>query len=227
LEYQEEAEYAFGVILQKKLFNMQLQWRANQLKIEDVEVSSDFTYWEQNIFGCPFIPLVSRHEVELMKEFLFQLDEPGNGNRFDFHEWQDYNLFLEKDENGNTSDMPEWYQFYDNRIGTGMLLLLPDIRGTMEEKYLELAREYNKKHAPQSKTPQAPPDTRPSLAPFGQPLVDFSRVVETDKHIKELFDYLEFDIQSKEKLPDEYELESSLDILKAADRPIHFESKKE
>jgi hypothetical protein len=162
-----------------------------------------------------------------MKEFLFQLDEPGNGNRFDCHEWQDYNLFLEKDENGNTSDMPEWYQFYDNRIGTGMLLLLPDIRGTMEEKYLELAREYNKKHAPQSKTPQAPPDTRPSLAPFGQPLVDFSRVVETDKHIKELFDYLEFDIQSKEKLSDEYELESSLDILKAADRPIHFESKKE
>jgi hypothetical protein len=225
LQYQEEAEKALEAILQKKLFNLQIQWRANKIKIAGIDISYDFEYWGKWVSDCPFIDLVTRHELELMKDFLLSSVDAFDTNGFRYyHEWQDYEELLEKDKDGDYENMPEWYQFYDNRMGTGPLLLLPDLRGPMEEKYIDLARDYNQKNKPVGPKTTSKPDTRPRLAPFGLSLVDFSRDVETDKHLIQLFDCLEYDINTKENSPDEFEMDCALEILRSANRPVHFES---
>src|SRR5687767_8395140 len=42
-------------IQQKKLFDMQCLWRAEKISIPAIEVSTDFDYWEEDIFNCPFL----------------------------------------------------------------------------------------------------------------------------------------------------------------------------
>jgi hypothetical protein len=226
LKYQKEAEDALAAILHKKLFNLQLKWRANQIKLAEVDTSYDFEYWGDRVSDCPFIDLVTSHELALMKEFLLNSVDSDDKSPFGYdHGWQDYEELTEKGDHGDYENMPEWYQFYDNRMGTGSLLLLPDLRGPLEEKYIRLAIDHNqKKNNPEGQKTTFIPDERPSLIPYGQPLVDFSRVVETDKHLIKLFEFWEHDIKAKENSPDEFELEEALELFRYADRPIHFES---
>ena len=62
-------------ILQKKLFDMQCLWRAEKIIIPEINVSSDFRYWEANIFNCPFIEPVTENEIEIILKHLTK-EEP-------------------------------------------------------------------------------------------------------------------------------------------------------
>jgi hypothetical protein len=138
------AEKGLWEIQQKKLFIKQCLWRAEKLELPEIKVSHDFVYWEHNIKNCPFLEPVTEDEVDLYigyiltDDYTFEFDP--------FSSMQDYEGF--KDEYMNSDDggyMPDWYSYYDMRKGTGSYLILPDVRGPKEKRYLDAFNEQEKK----------------------------------------------------------------------------------
>ena len=152
------AEKGLWEIQQKKLFTAQCLWRAEKLEIEEVKVCRDFHYWEHNIKNCPFLEPITEEEIELYIGYILTDDYTFH---FDpFSSMQDYEGF--KDEYNNSDDggyMPEWYSYYDIRKGTGSFLILPDVRGRKEKKYLEasLKLQRKEKKAEAKLNPPKPP----------------------------------------------------------------------
>jgi hypothetical protein len=143
-------------IQQKKLFNLQCQWRAERIKIPGIVTTIDFRYWEYNIRQCNFVSPISQWECELYLEYLHsedsEIDPKANDLEF---EWQDFLRFTEEFHKNTESEefvIPLWYKFYDERLGTGSLMALPDIRGEKESRYLK--SYYN--HVNSDKTIQKP-----------------------------------------------------------------------
>ena len=130
-------------ILQKKLFDLQCLWRAEKIELKEVQLSIDFQLWEHNIFNCPFLEPISAEDIELMQQFLNQDNADTEMGWFD--NWQDYEEIKEAYNTDNANrNFPEWYEFYNGRKGTGVYMLLPDIRGEKEEFYMDLWRESKK-----------------------------------------------------------------------------------
>ena len=55
LKYKEMAEEHIWRIQQRKLFDLQCRWRAEEIKLDGVELTVDFRIWEKKIDECPFI----------------------------------------------------------------------------------------------------------------------------------------------------------------------------
>lgn len=155
LEFYTKAEEALWEIQQKKLFNYQCLWRAEKEKTEHVEVETDFFYWSRNIKSCPFIEPINDYEFSLYKDFLETSDVEDYFDRFGYTDWQDHYTY-KREANGeeDTISYPDWYAFYDMRMGTGALMLLPDIRGEKEEFYLNIYHENRKILHPQTQAPK-------------------------------------------------------------------------
>ncbi len=139
LIYLDETNRLFDLILQKKLFDIQVKWRAEILEIPQVRLCADFIYWEHHIRDCPFLDMVTDQEVRVMESFL-------TSNNFSDHTrtwlcyWQDGDEIRAKNADGMMEMYPEWYDYYDGRMGTGALQLLPDVRGAKEAEYMRLLR---------------------------------------------------------------------------------------
>ena len=143
-----------ATIQQKKMFDMQCLWRAEKINIPQVQLCYDFKIWEKDILNCPFLEPVNEDDIHLYAQYLQSdnaIDDDENG-RWSIDEWQDYdeikNAYNNEDADRN---FPEWYDFYNSRRGTGVYMILPDIRGEKEEFYMELARKEER-----SKNPQPP-----------------------------------------------------------------------
>jgi len=224
LDFQKLAEKMIHLILQKKLFNMQLLWRAGKLEIEGVDICYDFQFWERFIITCPFIPPVTEFELDIMKDFLSDPGTTDESIELDMHTRQDYEWIIEKDSRGLTENMPEWYDFYDMRMGTSSLLLLPDIRGNKEEFYLELARNEQKRKNPSLYNSSATYNQQPMLMGFGKDLFEFSEVFESDKYFKALFKYNNYLSEKDRKYPNTDDINEAIELLFDADRPVYFSS---
>ena len=61
LKYTTIANNKLWEIQQKKLFNLQCQWRAEAITIPEITISYEFTYWEKFIEQCPFLPPISEN----------------------------------------------------------------------------------------------------------------------------------------------------------------------
>ena len=125
------------VIQQKKLFDAQCLWRAEQLTINEVEICYDFSIWENDILNCPFVESVSEDDINLYQYFL-----NSNADEDDFNDWQNYDDIKEayhNEENANIN-FPEWYAFCIARKGGSGLLALPNIKEENEEYYLSAWR---------------------------------------------------------------------------------------
>lgn len=131
-------EQYFWMIAQKKLFNMQCKWRAGQIRIEGVYCTQHFYYWSEHIKQCPFIDLITDDEVRLLKEYLSKNETLYHKRNHDA-DWQCYSMLTEKNKEGEFIEYPEWYEYYDEKMGTDSLLILPDIVGKLEMKYLSTA----------------------------------------------------------------------------------------
>ena len=193
--YKEEAYDCLWEIQQKKLFNLQCRWRAEQIELPGVEISFDFKDWEHRIHECPFLPPVTAEEVELYKQYLLGTDYSKIGW---LQGWQDYDEYKEEYISGGDSiSMPEWYMFYDMRKGTGSLMLLPDVRGEKEELYMELCRKKRRADWEQEQQ-QHPekypaPDPRPPLNYYSNPglIVEFIRMFDDKKTLEGYHAYTE------------------------------------
>ncbi|MFH0895038.1 MAG: hypothetical protein V2A54_11445 [Bacteroidota bacterium] len=226
LKYRSQTEEMLDMIRHKQLFNIQLQWRAGQLDIKEIEISIDFNFWESHIRSCPFLPLISRQEIDVMKHFL------RSNNFADWHEnvwgWQNFEEIMKKNEQGDREFMPEWYEYYDGHMGTGALLLLPDLRGDKEEYYMEIGRKYlaQKRKEELEKNPPPPfvPPPKHLFAGYKE-MYEYALRYEPDPYFKELF-RLQCALHDKEE-KDEYQIpdetvEDAVYTLQEADVPVYM-----
>lgn len=155
LRFYNKAQDCLWQIQQKKLFNLQCQWRAERIKIPGISCTTDFRFWEYNIKQCSFMPAITHWEFEMYMDYFRSEESEIDPAEYDFEfEWQDYSRMAENINSNKESisiAIPLWYRFYDNRMGTGTLLCLPDLRGEKENKYLKAYYEYvnneeNKSH---------------------------------------------------------------------------------
>lgn len=210
---QMEAEERLWEIQRKKLFNLECQWRAEQVKIEGIEITQDFEYWEKNIENCPFLPPIAQDEFELYYDYI--LSEDFHDFNLDYL-WMGYNEIKEslKEDEG----IPPWYEYFDNHMGTGALMWLPDIRGEKEEHYLKIWRDFN---SPKEKVPAKRKkktetrDNRPYL--YAHELSNIEEFIKKFENRKVL-EY--FHLYEKELNNSNSELERALSILKEADEKV-------
>jgi hypothetical protein len=179
-----------GYIQQKKLFDLQCIWRADQIKVPDMEITWDFRMWEhQNILACSFIEPVTEADIDLYQSYLLQ-----NNKEIEdayYSRWQDYESIKKEFVNDESLDaLPEWYQFHNNRTGKGILLQLPDIRGEKEKFYSNLW--FSDKKATQDKPIQTVTyiEERPFLSAFDDDFVrNFVETFESKEVRKWYKDY--------------------------------------
>ncbi len=163
LRFREETEKSLDLILHKKLFNLQCQWRAGNIELPGISICFDFICWAQDIRNCPFLDPITKEELELLRTFVLidnfwldsSIDEDGVANRI-------YEEITERNEQGQIDMMPNWFEYYDQCMGTDTLVMLPNIRGEKEQKYLDAVRNKNRSElAGQAVThiPYTPSDT--------------------------------------------------------------------
>ena len=135
-------------ILQKKLFDLQCLWRAEQVTFKEIEICFDFEIWEKEVFNCPFLDLITEDEIDLYRDFLMQ--DTLDPNDIEFDGWQNYDEIKEGNQNIEENYlMPEWYDYHNSRTGKGVLLLMGNIRGEKEDFYMKLAHEQERKKNPE------------------------------------------------------------------------------
>jgi hypothetical protein len=231
LQWVNKANYCLDQILQKKLFDAQCLWRAEQMDIAEVDVTKDFLHWQNNVRACPFIDPIEQADVDLYMQYLessnFQME-------LDLLEqWQDHDEIAKsfRDE-PSFCTMPQWYEFHNNLTGLGIYLSLPDIRKQKEEVYLDLWRStLPQPVAPQKKTWGNVKAVNPgeAIPPDQLPYLNFSKdswmkwFVETyeDQETQAAF-------RSNQKMRDDNsfddEMHESLEILARADRKVPMQA---
>jgi hypothetical protein len=80
-------------IQQKKLFDLQCQWRAGLITLSEVEVVEQFEYWGHHPDRCSFLPPITAEELALYRRYLANPACPA-GDWYDHcfgpGHWQDY-----------------------------------------------------------------------------------------------------------------------------------------
>ncbi|UOQ73551.1 hypothetical protein [Hymenobacter cellulosilyticus] len=92
----QEATERLWEIQQRKLFELQCRWRAEEVRLpaELVVLSQDFERWGTRIEQCPLVPPIAAAEVESYLTYLLSdacTDAAGDFGRH--HDWQHYERF--------------------------------------------------------------------------------------------------------------------------------------
>lgn len=179
-----------SIIQQKKLFDAQCLWRAEQLEIKEIEITFDFRAWEEDILNCSFIPPITLQEVDWYCQYLSQ-----NNAEFEqdgFQDWQNYEEIKEAYETNNENrNFPEWYDFHNGKTGNGVLLTLPDIRGKKEKFYQSLCIEDSRKHDPPISYVKDPELEKPYMNIFDTKLhITLAQLIEDKQTSKLITEYL-------------------------------------
>ena len=207
-----------------------MQWRAEKIKIKEIDLSYDFEFWEEHIDDCPFLSPIIEEEVNVLKEYL-KLNNLDYINRFNWHEWQSYGEIMTPNQDGSSS-YPEFYKLYDGHLNTGDLLNLPNIRGEKEERYWRLDWDRKKaiKDEEELKNPKPPyvPIVTPEYLHKGsEELLSYVKLFEKDEHIIELFRLNDLDMQEVRRSHSDWDdenIDESLQLLFEASEPVTMEA---
>ncbi len=197
MPFRSEVEMAYKAILQKKLFNLYLLWCAEQITFPGVQIRMDFYTWSRYPQACPFLEPANAGEVAAMQAFLRseECDLGRFGNALLVHSIPHLQRTDEEDIDADY-EIPDWFHHYDTYLGTGGLMLLPDIRGEKEERYINQYFEDDRSKEVQ-RDPQ-PVDTRPWLAFYdGEKHYELAKLVD-DEIFQELF-YDQWQTEAAEK----------------------------
>jgi len=222
IQWVNKANEYLEYIQQKKLFDAQCLWRAEKIELPNVQVTFDFKIWEHNILNCPFIEPISPDEIDLMQQFLNQQNAD---TELGFLEsWQDYEEIKEAYNTDNSNrNFPDWYDFYNGRRGTGVYMLLPDIRGEKEEFYLDLWRATKKEEwaAQQQQIKANQVLQKKYLNYYEEGLMEWFVTTFENKEIKHFYKAFEWSNKNDE---DKELLEDDLNLLFSADEYVPIES---
>jgi len=227
--YSTLAESCMWQIQQKKLFDLQCRWRAEEIIIPEIKVTWDFNTWGNNIMNCNFIEPITYDEIELYREYLNSDDFQTDLLDY-FSDWQDYEEYKESElKDDDESILPEWYEFYNMRKGTGDLLTLPDIRGNKESFYTEIyhndsrikQEEEKQKKIREGTYVEPLNDNRPTLSIYNSEQLDEFVNLFEDEKIKRFFRAYE----SSTTFGDSYseDIEEAVNTLLEADEKIPIE----
>jgi len=161
-QWNDSAYEALIQIQQKKLFDLQCLWRAGNIDIKEILISNDFNTWEHDVMNCPFVPPVTRQEIDLYIQYLLSNNYEDEAE-VSMVRWQNYDDMKDAYNNDDADvNFPEWYDFYNSRMGTGVYLTFPDIRGDQEHFYRKLSHEYDSvvKLAEKQQTPPSSAEQR-------------------------------------------------------------------
>ena len=142
-KFRDLAEKCFWEIQQKKLYNLQVEWRAGITHIDGITATRDFLSWEHAITRCHFLEPVTNADLELYLEYL---DSGKYCEKGWLYSWQDYDTY--NNISVPTEVIPAWYHFYDLKRGTNYLKMLPDKMGETERQYLNAWKESVKTDPP-------------------------------------------------------------------------------
>ena len=217
------AEEMFSTLKQKKLFNLQVEWRAENIELESITTSADFHFWCRNIDACFLVPEITDEDVEVLKEYILS-DSYQEPNDFLRLMWQDYDAFTEG-FSFFAMEYPEWYGFYDMRMGTGSLLLLPNNRGRKEMEYIMTFVEKIKAEIALKKENEIDvPKPKPLKNLYTNAelfMNEFAMKFETDPHIIEIFRiFKKRIIKDKEKRKEMEETYNPYNVNKIDDEEI-------
>jgi hypothetical protein len=185
-EWLEKAHECLEQIQQKKLFDLQCQWRAELITVPGVVISEEFDYWGQNIMNCPFLGPITKKELACYKRFLQTREQD---EEF-YDSWQNYDdmkeAYLSQQPN-EYNPMPDWYEFHNAETGNGSLLLLPNLRGDKETLYRsayfdEQRKAQNQAYNEEDQKPYLIPseDHYSTIAePFDQEMAQLLRMEDT------------------------------------------------
>ena len=226
LKWTEAGWWHLEMIQQKKLFDVQCLWRAEQIQLPEIELGCDFLYWERNILNCPFIDPITEDEMDLYQRYLQSENVELKEDMDPFLNLQNYVILKEAWSNEESDDnFPEWYEFYNSRKGTASLMDLPDIRGKKERFYLDTARSPEKKKA-LAELYQAfhtPPgeyrdkEGRKTLSAFSHEDVAFFVEAFEDKQTREFYRACSWAYKDEEE---EERLQEDIKLLLSAPEPI-------
>lgn len=217
LQWVQRATRHLEIIQQKKLFDLQCQWRAEKLQIPGVRITTDFRVWEYNILNCPFLEPVSREDIELYAQYL----EQENPDTREYHDddddsWQEHDEIIEAyTSNGEYRDFPDWYDFYNDHRFTGVYMELPDIRGRKEEVYTDLSFQQERK---ENNYKPASEYEKPKHLPYIED-EHFDWFVKTfeSKQVKELYTAWQWHTRTDDM---EAEMEYYINTLMEAEEPV-------
>jgi len=176
-------------IQQKKLFDLQCLWRAEQIQLEGIEICFDFEIWKQDIYNCLFLAPVNKDDVEQYQSFLLQNDEY---YEFEMYGCQDYDEIKEEYSGSDEicGAMPDWYEYHNLVTGNSSRLLLPDIRGEKELFYRSYTFKKNQEQLAQAESKVI--DMRPSISWHEEKDADFFVKTFDDRETQIKFDnYIE------------------------------------
>lgn len=214
-QYNELAKEALEAIQQKKLFNLQCQWRAGSIDLPFVQLTYDFELIGRKlIMECPFLPPVEQDEVELFVQYL-RSSASADLNLYDMYDWQNYDQMREEDETGEFCSTPSWYEYYDSMRGTGYLLRLSNARGLKEDNYMEIALDHQRPDR-HDHTPN-PESLKPS--PDYDAKIDFARCFEAPEVMESIISHIKTDKRNG----DHEMLDSDYEFLKSIPDTIPFE----
>ena len=221
-QYAEMAEEKLWEIQQRKLFDLQCRWRANQVKVPEINTTADFIFYEKNIRQCTFLTPISQEEFDRYLNFV---KSSSYEDIFfeDCADWQDYEELKDYYIYGPESDeyMEEilpWYEYYESVTGLSELYLLPDLRGEKEKFYRKLYFDTKTKESKQQKKeePWKEPDKRPTIG-FADNEFIAHFIEKFENHILLLYHKA---YVNEQELEDDGDLENAIETLKTADRIV-------
>ncbi|TGE25942.1 hypothetical protein E5K00_12345 [Hymenobacter aquaticus] len=231
-QFEEEAYTRLWDIQQKKLFDLQCQWRAELVTLEGVVTSYDFANLSEAIENSTLIPPITREELDLYLRFVAQADYGNDladrwGGRFSWQHYEDVKAAYadeddEADEYPWRDEPPEWYLFHNQHTGHDQLLQLPDLRGQKEERYLDAWRNDTSKQPTASPAPDpAPPaDPRPFALSYEEGLALQNKFAQEFESAQVNRQRTAYQAANPTATFDDEELERTLDFLQDLDEPV-------
>jgi hypothetical protein len=222
IKHRKEAEKAIELIQQKKLFNIQCLWRANQFEHPLLRCTYDFHFWEEHVNDCPFLDPASVEDIQLMQAYL-RKPELEYTPRYLWVDYQDYHELL-KMEDDHYVNMPPWYEYYDQYRNTGNLLKLPDLRSKHERMLMAAVRKEEAKKEKEKEKENPKPlvvlDKRKYFDNHNE-IEKYFKTFEKDKHFMEI--NREHKIYMKEvKEKNDDDLDMAIYTLRQAKEPIEM-----
>lgn len=249
MQFLSDADKYIDIILQKKLFNLQCQWRAGLVKLPFVDICADFIYWQHHIRSCPFIPPITPEELDICISFLKEEIDHSEALFGEYIDWQNYQgyknhrQYLRHQKSGNQRDdtvslyesaiMPDIYIYFDKAQHTISWLDLPNVRGEKEAIYVakgykikynslkeQLKTELDWENLNTDEAAEETSDIKPGLYAF-DPL-NFVEIAE-DSETQEAFTYYNLQRSLGHRKEEDDETQMYFDFLKAFDEPIRIE----
>lgn len=207
------------IILQKKLFDAQCLWRAEQVSFTEVSICYDFVVWEANILNCPFIEPLNENDLDQYIHFLSEnKTDPCILNE---GRWQDHRQISAAHNGENDGTFPDWYQYNNNYTGRSSLLLLPDKKGEREALYLSLNNADKKlQYSQQLLNEKVKNDDRPWIDYYNEKYIKWFVTNFENKEVKAI--YKEFSWKNRTQDRGKAILHLTQELLEA-EEPIAME----